>query len=425
MIYYLYTICTYLPNCIMNIVTLLVGIFIKRDDKIYLFGSKSGVGFGGNTRNMFLYLAENKEEYDIKKVIFVTRSKKLFRELSELGYDVYKMHSLKSYYYHFKAGKHICSGNIAGGFAAGVYAGSDILSRLSFGADHFYLHHHIGTGKSNMMFKREAIKGFKRLVIESYRFFLSIGFIRHFFMLPGGWDNMTFCVSCKQDLIEQEIFWEHHPIRFVVTCFAELLPTPRYLESEREVVNHFPKGKTLVLYAPVYRTVNTGYINPLLGEGFIQFLEKENYFWIQKLNYQDSQMDADENAYSNPNVMNLPSDFDLNIISSIIDIQVTDYSSTRMKAIALNKPVVYYVPDYDVYSEKDKGIEPMMEEAINNNRADSINDLCNRLLEARDASGFFTSKRIEEYQATRSLQIDCSPLDYTYEHIYKDIFGVV
>ena len=420
--YYLYTISSYLPNFIMNIVTAVVGVFIKRDDKVYLFGSKCGVGFGGNVRNMFQYLTENKDKYLIKKIIYVTRSKALFKELSYMGYEVYMMHSIKSYYYHLKAGRHVCSGSISNGFAAGKYNSSDILSRLSLGAKHFYLHHHMGAGKSNMMIRRKQIKGLRRAIIEGYRLILSLGVVRHFVLYPGGWDDMVFCVSCKRDLIEQQVFFEYHPIKYRLTCFCELLPPAKYLPSEMEVIRRFPKDRTLVLYVPVFRTKKTGYVNPLNDKEFVEFLEKESFFWIQKLNHEDSAMEADDSVYSSPAILKLQASFDINIISSFIDIQVTDYSSARMKAIALDKPVIYYVPDQDIYNREDKGIDPVMEDAINKNRADSIGDLCNRLLEARCSDNFFTIERKKEYLMTKSLQMECMPSAYSYDRIYRDIF---
>lgn len=422
-IYLIFTIIQYPLNFFLNIVTYIVGLFIQRDMDIFLFGCSSGDRFSGNIRNMFLYLSQNQKQYKLKKVVFVTRSRELCKTLNEMGYDAFLMHSISSFYYHFKAGRHICNGNISGGFADGHYGSSDLMSFFSLGARHYYLNHHIGTGISNLMLERHNLSGFKRLLVDSYRFTLSINWLRHLVIMPGGWDNMTFCVSCHESLIQEQEFWVHFPIRFVVTCFPELLNSPDHLPNEKKLLNQLPKNQIRVLYCPAFRTVDTGYINPLMDNSFVHFLEKEGFIWIEKLmNDNCVNMTAKRECYNNLSILRLPGSFDLNILADIIDILVTDYSSARMKAIIRKKPVIYYVPDYDNYLTLDKGIHSHMKKSISNNRSNTVSELCNQLMEAKDTERYFSSERVSHYEQELKSQVDIIPSDYSYEQIVHDVF---
>ncbi len=54
-----------------------------------------GEKFADNSRFLFQYLHQEKQELLLKRVIWVTRNKNLKDELSEMGYEVYLCGSLK------------------------------------------------------------------------------------------------------------------------------------------------------------------------------------------------------------------------------------------------------------------------------------------------------------------------------------------
>ncbi len=64
---------------VYNLFTLIVNLFIWRNKKVILFGSWMGDKFTDNPRFMFQYLHAHRDEYDIKKLVWVTRNEKYTR----------------------------------------------------------------------------------------------------------------------------------------------------------------------------------------------------------------------------------------------------------------------------------------------------------------------------------------------------------
>ena len=151
-----------------NLLTFIINIFIRRDKSIILMGSCYGERFAGNSRYLFQYLSNNKDEYGLNKVIWVTRKHYIFDELSEMGYEVYLMHSLKSFYYHFKAGRHAINFNSNTSFATGVRRSADIMGYFSLGAIHYFLNHSAYSGKGNLITNYKDLGIIKRILVKTY-----------------------------------------------------------------------------------------------------------------------------------------------------------------------------------------------------------------------------------------------------------------
>jgi CDP-glycerol glycerophosphotransferase (TagB/SpsB family) len=94
------------------IIALLTFIFlpitkiISRNKKIWIFGALDGKGFGGNPKQLFIYIKNNHKEI---RAIWLSKNKNVLYDLKENGYECYYTYSYKGFYYSLIAGYIFCS----------------------------------------------------------------------------------------------------------------------------------------------------------------------------------------------------------------------------------------------------------------------------------------------------------------------------
>ena len=82
-------------------------------------------------------------------------------------------------------------------------------------------------------------------------------------------------------------------------------------------------------------------------------LKEKNILFIQKSHSADK-MKSDEYSFED-NILNLGSNFDINILTPLVTFVMTDYSSILADALYHYKPIILYVPDYSEYMNSDRG----------------------------------------------------------------------
>lgn len=330
---------------LINLLTIVLNLFIWRKESIWLFGSWMGMKFADNSRYLFQYLNEKKEEYGIKKVIWVTREITVLQELRSMGYECYMMHSLFSYYYHIKAGVHVICNMYA---RSGKYSG-DILGVLSTGAKKLQLWHGVGIKACGGLVhkslqKSESHNSLLRKLVSSALF------------LPGGWKQNAYFLATSEEnkrvAIYDHLYSEKN---IIIGIYPRLCETLRFTTAEMEVVEQIKELKLrqmkIILNLPTFREKDS-YVEPLRIAGFRDFLVKNNIIWIEKKHSADANR-TDIN--SDENIIGLQSWFDINVLWKYIDLLVSDYSSATSDAIYNNIITLDYCPDYKDYIEHDRG----------------------------------------------------------------------
>ena len=342
---------------LMNILTALVNIFIRRDKSIMIMGAWYGRRFGGNSRYLFQYLSENKERYGLKRIIWLTREEEILQELREMGYEVYMMKSLKGFYYHFKAGIHAISVNMSSSSATSKRVEGDLMGELSLGATKFFLNHGTSSLKGNMLTEYENLSLIKKAIVRTYEMVHSIFFIRHFMLYPGGWDKMIFLsASSTSTKRECERHVKSEKVRYVNVPLPELCGCVKCTKKENEILQLIKKWEKTILYVPTYRTTDkTGYTHPLNNPIFCDYLKRKNILWIDKLHPGAKEFMNAKN-YGPDYSLKLPTSFDINIIMNKVDIVITDYSSVYQNAFYFYRKVIFYIPDIKNYIKEDKGL---------------------------------------------------------------------
>ena len=208
---------------LLNILTFFLNLLFPRDESIVLFGAWMGYKFADNPRNLYVYMNEKKEEIGLNRVIWVTRNIDLYHELLDNNYEVYMMHSFRSFYYHLKAKTHIiCNMH----YQSGNYKG-DIMGCLSFGALKINLWHGIGVKATGYL--RKDISHRKKKKIN----FLEQ--INSCFFTPGSWKNAYFLATSEENkrVLENDNGIEKNKI--IVSTYPRHCKYQFYLQNEKKI----------------------------------------------------------------------------------------------------------------------------------------------------------------------------------------------
>lgn len=327
---------------VINILTVIINLFIKRDNRIALFGAWMGKNFADNTRNLFQYLHEHGQEHGFDKVIWVTRKQAVCDELRTMGYECYMMYDIRSIYYHFKAGYHVnCNCN----YSNGGYDG-DFMGHLSTGAKKYNLWHGIPLkAGSNARFRRKD-NVFKNIYNKiSYSKFLKSLFTQ------GRWDKVLYASSGRLCTERCSIFHGREKSSYIECGTPRNLPVPKMMRNEKMILDTIERFDHVIIYLPTFRD-NGSYEHPLMNDILRDYIVKNDILWIEK--------EHSAEKHSIPKIEDihffyLPKSFDVNVILSSINLLITDYSSVCYDAFYWNKPVLFYSPDFEEYNSNERG----------------------------------------------------------------------
>ena len=325
-----------------NIFWKIVTLFYKKDENLCVIGGWGGQRFADNSRYMFL------EKSSLKKV-WVTESEELYEFLKESGYKVVLKGSKESRRIHLRAKYHVTDWGV-----------TDIDSKYSVGAQRIFLWHGIPLKKvwkaqfDNSQNKVERILNKMKVFAASYTWGLpSI----------GCWDNNELLVTSQ---FVEELFDEMVTNRRQKYIHAQY-PRVSYLREEglgfllpreqkivEEISKYKEEGYKVVMYLPTFRDAQD---NPFLGEkdkdavnSFFEHMKNEKILFIAKPHM------ADAEDFNNRKCMVLEATVDIYPFLKMTDCLITDYSSVAFDYLALDRPIIYYVYDYEDYRDKDRGL---------------------------------------------------------------------
>lgn len=408
-----------IKNMLTNIIVSVLNLFIKRDKGVMLFGSWMGEKFADNSRFWFQYLHENKEKYKIKRVIWVTRNEEVYDEMLEIGYEVYMMKSLRSLYWHLKSGVHVICNMYS---KTGKYNG-DILGEFSLGAIKIQLWHGIGIKASakttndskeyqrSMSIKCRISRHANRLYVYS-----------HFFLYPGGWDRAYYLTTSQENTRVMKACFEVHDNLIIESNYPretnEILLIKKEIEFIATLEVMKERFSNIIIYLPTFRDGHDGYSNyvhPLSIPGFLEYLEYNNFLWIEK----EHSASTYNKSNNSSNVYKLESNFDVNTIYEYVNLLITDYSSASTDCIYRWIKTLYFVPDFDDFKSKDRGFVSEYEKYCPGYIVKKADELVNYINEAFNGN-YFDEQMTKRYKDTIELLFGNKKCDL--DQISKDIF---
>jgi CDP-glycerol glycerophosphotransferase (TagB/SpsB family) len=165
------------------------------------------------------------------------------------------------------------------------------------------------------------------------------------------------------------------------------------------------KKDKIILYTPTWRPYKYSFpLSEMPGFSFVDFnkwLQLNNFvfFYTVHPNLLPENMPSnlDKIIFINSNENPL---FDINNFMPEVDILVNDYSTTSTDFSILNRPQIFYMPDYDFYNAEKCFIEPY-KDIMPGKEVFDYNDFKKELLDASSDSEFYVGKyqtKIQELQ---------------------------
>ena len=328
-----------LGNLAKNCLVGLIGLTIGKNKRTILIGAWMGDKFADNSRFLFQYLSNKKEELNIEHVIWATRSKDVLALLELNGYECVLIGTSKSFYWHCKAGIHIIC-NVFGD--DGKYK-ADIDTSLSAFSKRVQLWHGNGI---------KRVEGTNMLRTHESKFHKIVRYAT----ASGGWTSGNYYLLCKCDL-DADFFKMKFGVNkscCIDAAYPRTCQCEKYLPEEIKVLSAFENFSGIILYLPTFRDNYDEFVHPLEIEDVRLYIEQFNYLWIEKPHSADKKGNSVV-KHEGRNYLLLHSEFDINVLFPYIDLLVTDYSSAMLDALYFRKKILYYVPDYAYYTSKDRG----------------------------------------------------------------------
>ena len=326
-------------------------VFWHKDSSIVLIGSWFGEKFADNSRYLFQYLSDNKDDLGLTHVVWVTRSEPIVKQLRQLGYEVYLIGSVESTAYHKKAKYHI----ICDSYDDYAKVQTDIDTKYSWRSIRVNLWHGVigfkGVGYGSKEY--EIKKSNHKTLYSLFEILHSNSLFRRFAEYSGGWGNCYFLSTTAYRTETLTKYFRLPRNHYIETGFARVAGPVRLLPIEEQVMSIINGYRHFILYLPTFRGANSTFDFHEASTGIIEFLEKRDILWIQKFHSASPQ--RTNYLKHEGNILSLPHDFDINTIIPLASIMITDYSSVTGDAMYYYKPLIFYVPDIVEYNSGDRG----------------------------------------------------------------------
>ena len=334
-----------------NVFFAFCSLFWKRDKSIILFGSWFGSKFADNSRFLFQYLSNEKEKLGLSHVIWVTLNENVYNIMTDMGYEVYMMYSPESIYFHKKAGYHfVCNTpNSSDDFHG------DILGQYSYRAIKVNLWHGAtglkGVGASSNQYIEKRNK--HRFIYNIKDFFIKNSSVFRKLTSPGGWGDCYFLSTTDYtiNILKMHFLLPDH--NYIKSGLPRNCDCNQLTTEEKTILDMINQYSYVILYLPTFRDSTDSRDLSLLSEEVKNELVSKNILWIQKGHSADKNFGRIESRQNN--ILLLNPNFDINVLYKKITLILTDYSSVMVDAVYYDKPVWFYVPDYNEYINRERG----------------------------------------------------------------------
>jgi CDP-glycerol glycerophosphotransferase len=385
-----------------------------RDSNVILIGSWMGTKFADNSRFLYQYLYENKHSLGLKKVIWVTRNPEVNKELNKLGYESYMIGSKDSNYWHLKAGIHIiCNQHEE---IPSMNLLPDIDTKYSYGAKKVNLWHGVGMksiGATSNADKRQSNISAKVNWRRKHRFITSL-------ITCGGWSEAFFLCTSK---INARVNYNNSgqpEDRMFISAYPRNCKCLQLLPEEEKIINQVKQYKGAILYLPTFRDKKSGYVHPLESVLLCNFIKESGWVWIEKPHTADSERSKFKKRTCP--MIELDSNFDVNVLYDHIDCVLSDYSSAAFDGAYRGLPTILYTPDIEQYKNGSGGLLPNFEEYLEPLICKTEDTLFKNISEVINRT-YLTKERKSTLYKIRKDYFD--DRDSSYEIIWNDILRVI
>ncbi|MCG0999719.1 CDP-glycerol glycerophosphotransferase family protein [Lactococcus lactis] len=345
---------------ILSFFLLLLGKVVKIDDKLIIFASFSGTAYSDNPRYLFEYLRDN-DDFTDYRFVWAFRRKRVVQ-----GAEVVKFNSLTYYYLLSKAKYWVFNAKMAPYYQKKE---EQIYLQTWHGTPLKRLGHDLlDNGKTyyrSQLSYKQMLKGYDE---DSCQW--------DYLISPNSFSSRAFASAFK---INQEKMLEvgYPRVDFLVNADSN-----KCMELKRRY--GLPLDKKVVLYAPTWRDDSFGI------RGYRFELAVDFYKWKNQLG--DDTVILFKPHYLISNVYQVPNDLsdfvylmaasaDINDAYLMSDVLITDYSSVFFDYANLNRPIYFYMYDFEQYEQELRGFYLNVPDELPNDVIRTEKELLRRIKE--------------------------------------------
>ena len=349
---------------INELLKLVLFFFIKiipKNKKILVFGDRAGLRFADNSRHLFLYINKYHKEFE---PIWITKSEQVYSYLREKKFKVFYSNSLRGIFYALIANWHIFN-----------FVENDINKSITTYSKCILLWHGVLPKKVNKI--DHKINYINNFIFKK---------IKKFFLYPNR--------ELAQNLLNRfpkykyELIISNLPRNIILENEDDL----HHTQNELDLIQKINKSKKKIYgYFPTWRQDGLEIFRDVkdlsLFDKLNSTLEKNNALILLKKHMNSEKKDGDRRY--NPDIENLMRklksldnfvfvdyETDLNSILFKCDYLITDYSGVVFDYLLLNKPIIFYIPDYESF-RRDNGFELNIIEKNIGSTAFNLHELIN------------------------------------------------
>lgn len=302
----------------------------RRSRLLWVFGAREGEAFADNAKYLFLHVAS--ERPDVRPV-WVTRNDATVAALRARGFEAYRARSVRGTWLQLRAGVVVLTHTLG-----------DVDRWAVGGAETVMLWH--GVPLKTVAWDAElADAPFPTRLAMRY-------FIRQYdrVALPGRGTRDALASGFRLD-----------PGRFIVTGYPRIDALVRAVPDADvgadgpayDRVRQLAEEGRILLYLPTFREAPADRagirFTPDRLDRFDRLLASHDAHLVLKLHPRE-RLDVDLGRY--PRIVSLPSDVDVYPLLSATDVLLTDYSSVFVDYLLLDRPVVFYLYDFERYRDE-------------------------------------------------------------------------
>lgn len=345
---------TLLLFIIAKIYTRIVG----RDEQIWIFSDfLSGQKFSQNKRYLFQHLAS--EHAETTRPIWLTKSPELYERLSEKRYEVYKADSIKARYYTLRA-KYIPIDSGPGPIPWWCTGGGTVIQ----------MSHGIPLKADNSSSKDSRLTKLFSWQSADYAVFSSKYCEEH---VQQYIDSGTGAGFINTGLSEGTSIYTGYPKPDAVVNSD--IGTIDGIDTNRDQLD-IDQSDVVIGYFPTRREGYGLDFDTIFDVGRTEeFLQRNGAKLLIKPH---RQLDIGEGIIVSDSIQLISSDTDSHQFLTEIDILITDYSSIYFDFLLLDRPVIFYTPDYSTYEEI-RGVLPNYENITAGPRVNNFEELLKQL----------------------------------------------
>lgn len=385
---------------------------IPRDKKLWVFGSNLGNMFGDNPKYLYLYINQFKKE-EIKP-IWISSNKEVVKLLNKNG--------LETYYLYTWAG-------ILNSLRAGVYIfdhiSKDICFWLSGGALKINLFHGIPLKKIHYDNKFDKVRNppnlfwkikgsIRRLQNErpsNYFLATSKNIVPHYssaFNSSG--ERGLVCGYPRNDIFfSSKNSFDMH-LKYLDANAKELF---NKIDSYRNAGDH------IIVYMPTHRQTESKLFDVLDFKELNHYLNNNKVLMIVKAHPMSQIRNALELVeYSN--IFSIPAAADPYPFLAKSDALITDYSSVYFDYLLVNRPIIFFAYDLEIYMSESRELYYRYEDVTPGDRVETMDELKESIKRSVDGVDQYRDER----EKLRKMMFDYYD-GKSSERLYKKIIDII